>query len=149
MTYRYLPVFLFMLIGSLLASCNKDSSRLTPTQPTGNAVISAYINGEYWELTQGYAQLVPTANMQINGSGTYGDMIIAISPFNGIQTYNIDGFTKIMYTEGGVQYNSIRGQIQVTANHPDYIEGNFNCELVATTGSTSLVFTNGQFSVSK
>lgn len=145
--WRLLSVFLLLATG-LLSSCNKDDNNNNNTPaPSGPAVISALINGESWSLSSGYAELQPTANMRINCSGSYGSMNITISPFNGVQTYSLDGFTKIVYLESNVQYNSIRGQIQITENTPTRVSGRFNGEVISTTGSTSLAFTEGQFSV--
>jgi hypothetical protein len=150
MRYRRLLSIVFLMASGWLSSCNKDDNNNgTTPSPSGPAVISALINGESWSLSNGYAELQPTANMRINCSGSYGSINITVSPFNGIQTYSLDGFTKIVYLEDNVQYNSIRGQIQITENTPDRISGRFNGELTSTTGSTSLVFTEGEFSVQK
>ncbi|RYD57096.1 MAG: hypothetical protein EOP56_09845 [Sphingobacteriales bacterium] len=147
--WRLLSLLLVLTTG-FFSSCNKDDNNtgVTP-QPSGPAMISALINGEYWSLSSGYAELQPTANMRINCSGSYGSINITVSPFNGVQTYALDGFTKIVYLEDNVQYNSIRGQIQITENAPGSVSGRFNCELISTTGSTSVVFTEGEFSVPK
>lgn len=148
MSLRYFLIIL-LACGLFASSCNKDDNRASAPIQTGPGAASAYVNGQYLSLPNGSAQLIPTANMQITCSGAYGNLNITISPFNGISTYMLDGFTKITYTESGVQYSSIRGQIQVTNNTSNYIEGNFNGELISTTGSTSLTFTDGQFSVPK
>lgn len=132
-------------------SCNKDTGGVGPgvNGALGNVFV-ANINGLAWAAEDGYAKLNPNFGLELNGvHGTISSITIYISPYNGLQTYQLNGITKITYTENGISYTSTTGQVTVTADNDQYVEGIFNCEMISNTGSQSLTFTNGQFQVPK
>ena len=151
MKFSYLFALLFIPV--LFYSCNRDLNGVGPGVNGANGnVIVANINGVAWGATDGYVQTIPPGGIAMTGvrSGNNSNSIeIVISPYTGLGTYQVNGLTKISYSEGGVNYSSTTGQITVNADNDQVIEGFFNCEMISNTGSQSLSFTNGQFQVPK
>ncbi len=147
---KYLKPLFAALILLSISACKKDTDVNTGNGMTGNYVISALVNGQNWGADDGFAQYKPPFGLEIRGSyGTASNIIINISPYNGISTYSLNGITKITYYEGGKEYTSTTGQISITAEDNNYIDGIFNCEVISNSGGPSLNFTNGEFHVPK
>ncbi|WP_276131864.1 DUF6252 family protein [Polluticoccus soli] len=128
-------------------SCNSDTNGVGPgvNGANGNVVV-ATINGDTWGAESGYYQTSTNFTLEIIGARSSGGRItLVVSPYNGQQTYQLNGITKIMFSENGVEYTSTTGQITVSSDDGQYIEGYFNCEMISNTGSQSLTFSNGQF----
>lgn len=136
---------------TLFNSCNKDENGVGGgVNGSTSNVFVADINGISWAAEDGYARVTPTFGLELNGvHGTISSINMVISPYNGPQTYQVNGITKITYTENGVSYSSTTGQITISADNDQYIEGFFSCEMISNTGSQSLSFTNGQFQAPK
>jgi hypothetical protein len=147
---KYLKLLLIVFVASMLDACNRDTGLNPGGGMGGSYVITANINGQSWGADDGYGRYIAPFGFEVRGtSGTSSNIFINISPYNGLQTYYVNGITKITYTEGGVEYNSTTGQITVTQEDDYYIDGIFNAELISNSGGPTLNFTNGQFHVPK
>jgi hypothetical protein len=147
---RYLKIVLASLILFGFNSCNKDTGLNPGNGMGGSYVITALINGQAWGADDGFAKYVPPFGLEIRGSyGTSSNIIINISPYNGMDSYPLNGITKVTYYEGGKEYTSTTGQITVTAEDNNYIDGIFSCEVISNSGGPSLNFTSGEFHVPK
>ncbi|MCD6063042.1 MAG: hypothetical protein K0R82_953 [Flavipsychrobacter sp.] len=128
-------------------SCNTDTNGVGPgSGGSGNNVIVANINGDAWGAEDGYYQTSTNFALEIIGArSTGGRITLVVSPYNGTQTYQLNGITKIMFSENGIDYTSTTGQITVNSDDGQFIEGSFSCEMISNSGSQSLTFTGGQF----
>ena len=147
-----LQLLLALLISVVLFnSCNKDVNGVGNgvNGAVGN-VVTADINGQVWGAETGYVRSGTNFTLELHGvHGSDSRIMLVISPYNGLQTYQLNGITRISFTESGTDYTSTTGQITVSADNDQYIEGFFTCEMISNTSSQSLTFTNGQFLVPK
>lgn len=135
----------------LLTSCHKDINGVGPGVNGANGnVMVAYINGQVWGAESGYVRYIQPHGLELFGThGSSNMAVMTISPYNGLQTYPLNGITRITYSENGDDYTSTTGEITVTADNDQYIEGTFHCEMVSNSAGISLSFTNGQFQIPK
>jgi hypothetical protein len=141
-----------VLISSLLFfSCHKDPVSTNSMNGPTAGVITAVINGYSWGAMNGYSQKDASGALILYGeNNSTNNITIKIYPYIGPgKTYSVDGLTKVIYTENNKEYSTIKGQITVTADNTNYIQGTFDCELISIQGGESLVFTNGQFNIPK
>jgi hypothetical protein len=146
-TTTYLALLFIAVSSIMLGSCNKDTSTPNPGGGAGGSyVITADINGQAWGADDGFAKYIAPFGLEIRGSfGNSSNIILNISPYNGMQTYLLNGINKITYREGGKEYTSTTGQIIITGDDGYYINGVFNAELISNSGGPALNFTNGEF----
>ena len=123
---KYLQILLIAITAFMLNGCNKDTGLNPGGGMGGSYVITANINGQSWGADDGFAKYIAPFGLEIRGSyGNSSNIIINVSPYNGLQTYLVNGITKITYFEGGVEYTSTTGQIVITSEDDYYIDGIF------------------------
>lgn len=146
MRYGLLSIVLLSVL--LFSSCSKDASRPGGSLGPVDGVITADINGLAWAAPDGYASRTTNAIVVFGQRDETNTIRINVSPYTGERNYTVDGLTNIVYTENGVEYTSISGQITITLEDEYGVEGVFSGEVVGP-GARSLQITNGQFSVAK
>ena len=135
---------------SLLTACDKDNNNNNGNGgSSGTGVITADIDGQRWVAETGYTQQIQPFGMELVGMHNSDQLTITLSPYNGVQTYYLDGNTKITFLEENIEYRSIRGEVNVTSVTDETISGNFNCDVVSSVSSVTLYFTNGTFSIQR
>jgi hypothetical protein len=133
---------------SLFAACSKDDKKNnTGSNNSGNGPIVVNINGERWVAGTAYTSTFQPFGLNLIGVNGQDQLTLTMSPYNGVQTYQLDGSNKVTFIEDGIQYNSLEGQIIVSSVTDDAISGTFNCVLISTVSSVRLDFTNGSFTV--
>ena len=136
----------FMMIAFLpILGCQKDVDGFNP-QTGGSGVITASINGSPWAAPDGYVEDQPPFGLRLRGvNGSNSEINLIISPYDGLGQYALNGITSVEYREGGDIYQSISGQITITSNTQESVEGHFQCEMVSSSAGLSLSVTQGQF----
>lgn|GEM_PF-1147661 len=135
----------------LFSACSKDPNRVNNNyNGTGAGVLSAYINGYSWYASTGYAQLDNTQKLTLFAKYSQdNDISLYVYPYSGPGTYQLNGLNTITYYENGVTYSPINGEINITYDNTNSIQGTFSSRLISTSGSETLDFTNGQFNIPK
>ncbi len=146
MSNRYVWLCLFAL-SLLFGACDTDREGRGPFQ-SGTGLISAQINGQFWSAPDGYMENVPPFGIRIRGvQGSQSEMLISISPYQGPNTYMLDGITTIEYRSGADHFRAINGQVTINSHGDEWIEGEFHGEFVSQTSSIYLSLTDGRFRV--
>jgi hypothetical protein len=137
-----------LLVPVLFFSCSKDNpnNRVDPNPTEGDIMMT--VNGYAWAAPIGYFTRTGSAITVYGQQNQTSTINISISPFNGMQVYPLNGFTKIVFFDNGVEYSSITGQITVTSDDEYHIQGSFNGEVISN-NAQSYQITNGSFNIAK
>ena len=139
---------LVLLIGLItIASCEKDEPTVTtPTTPTKNNEITTKINGQDWTGTI-YSWASSGGTRQIDALSTDSSSIQIFMPLDTTGTFDaMDNIVTLSYRKDNVSWsNNISGQVTITANTDDHIEGTFNLVVGSYFNSDTLTFTEGDF----
>jgi hypothetical protein len=140
---------LLLLIGGLtLGSCKKDE----PSTPSANPPviksneIKTTINGQAWSGAI-LSWAVSGGTRQLNANTTNSSIQIFM-PEDTTGTFNaLDNVITVSYNDGTTTWsNNISGQVKITANSNDHVEGEFEVTLTSYfSNPDTLKLTSGTF----
>lgn len=142
--------FLFSVICLVtlsFASCKKDSpsTPAPPTPPTKSNEINTKIDGQDWSGAI-LSWAVSGGTRQINATSTPTSIQIFM-PEDTTGTFNAsDNVITISYNDGTTTWsNNVTGQVTITANSNEHVEGSFEMTLASYFNSDTLELTSGTF----
>lgn len=139
---------LFCIVGISLGSCKKDTpiapSASPPTAKSNE--IKTNLNGQAWSGSI-LSWAVSGGTRQINANASNSSIQIFM-PEDTTGTFNAtDNIVTVSYNDGTSTWsNNISGQVQITANSNDHVEGEFEVSLTSYFSNTdTIVLTSGTF----
>lgn len=153
MRYRTLPTLALALSATLAAACG--SSDATGPGDTGDAFMSATIDGVDWSATIGFTASYNGGILAFAGSDpSQRTLGIGLIPVNGPGSYPIGTSqpTNAVYSEGGTtSWNADAfmgsGVVTVTSISEAGASGTFSFTVESDADGSSKVITNGKFDV--
>ena len=143
---KHFTLLLFAAVFTL-ASCKKDDPVDSPSPPGAkNNEINTKINSSEWTGII-YSWAVTGGTRQINADATDSTSIQIFMPVDTTGTFNAaDNIVTLSYRNNNVTWsNNISGQVVITANTDDHIEGTFSLVVASYFNSDTLTFTEGSF----
>lgn len=152
---RLFTQFLFCCAASIFfLSCKKDSNTNTPA--TGNGTMTAKVAGASFTASLAVQASKSGGVLSVAGTGSDGQINIAIPSYTGPATYTIGGgaFTTATYATTSAPITAYSantvigsGNVVVTEETGGYVKGTFSFTAYGSGGTTSKAITEGNFNI--
>jgi hypothetical protein len=144
----------FLLALSFLSSCEKSNFYNNTggggrvPEKTGDVITAIRNKTETWSLSSGYAQYKKNGDLVIYFMGEgLNKLTIELTSYNGVQTYQLNGSSRAVLIQDGVEFRDTYGWVKILAHTDNYLTGKFEFAMQSTFNNINLNFSEGEFSV--
>ena len=143
-----------LFLSAVLFSCKKDDAPANSN--TGNGSMTAKVAGNPFTATLAVQASVNSGVLSVAGTGSDGQINIAIPSYTGPATYNVGSgnFTTAIFTTTSAPFESYSanpvigsGSVQVIEVTGGFVKGNFSFTGFSSGGATSKAITEGAFNI--
>lgn len=140
-----IAIIIFSSAILLIQSCKKDDPTTVSPSPKANE-ITTQIDGVPWSGDI-LSWAVSGGVRQINANATDGTLMQIFMPVDTTGVFDAsDNLVTVSYYDGVVTWsNNVSGQVTITANSDDHVEGTFDKVIASFFNSDTLNFTAGSF----
>lgn len=119
----------------LFTACTRDRDIYPTNTYTSYGIIDANVNGYGWAASEGYATQ-QNFSLQLYGAAPDGSSLtITIYPYNGLGSYGVSSPAEIVfYDANGYEYYATTGNVNITSDYIDQVQGNFSFSGVSNGG---------------